>query len=102
MIIVIARSVENNKIHLHLVKSLCIYLQYILFSLRFIPRDGHQQYINFVQDGGWCRSPMGMWPKGQNLWLNDRCYFHGRVVHEIIHALGKQLGSSYYSANIGS
>ena len=89
MIVAVAQNIASIKIESLLLKAVCIYKQCIPFSFRFIPRDGHQQYIHFVQDDGWCRSPMGMWPKGQKLWLNDRCYFHGRVVHEIIHALGK-------------
>ena len=100
MPIAVARNVANIKIQLSLIKAVCIYLQCIISLFRFIPYDGHQQYINFVQDSGYCRSPMGMLHKGQNLWLNDRCYDHGTIVHELIHALGKQLGTIYYSGKI--
>ena len=67
---------------------------------RFIPYDGHQQYIHFVQDDGGCRSKIGMQSKPQNIWLQDRCVNHGTIIHEIMHALGKQLGSTSYTLKI--
>ncbi len=66
---------------------------YSAFLPRFIPQNGHRQYIHFIQDDGGCRSAVGMLQNGPNpLWLHNNCYDHGTTVHEIIHALGKQPG----------
>ncbi len=88
MITFVTHNVSNNELSQIYPKpyKTFVYNNYCLS--RFIPYDGHQQYIYFLQDDDWCSSYLGMLPNGQGLWLNESCYDHGTVVHELLHALG--------------
>ncbi|KAL8620849.1 hypothetical protein ACOMHN_047020 [Nucella lapillus] len=55
--------------------------------VRFVPRTKETDYINIVKAGG-CFSPVGRTGGKQSLYLAANCYYHGVIIHELMHALG--------------
>jgi len=56
--------------------------------LKFVPRRGHRNYIEFYNRGGGCSSLVGMWGGRQGISLSDGCWSKDTTIHEIGHAIG--------------
>ncbi|XP_057291343.1 zinc metalloproteinase nas-15-like [Hydractinia symbiolongicarpus] len=56
--------------------------------LRFSPRQGERNYIDFVYSTG-CNSPVGMYGRNR-ISLDSGCWDKGTVLHEIGHSIGLQ------------
>jgi len=55
--------------------------------IRFVPRTTEANYT-FFHFGGGCSSSVGMYGGAQGVSLADGCWYHGTIVHELLHALG--------------
>ena len=55
--------------------------------LKFVPRRGHRNYIEFY-DGGDFSTIVGMWGGRQGISLSDEYWTKNITIHDIGHAIG--------------